>query len=70
MGKTEQDSYIRVSPEVKKGRVLIRADAKPKARGRYMVKGIWVCPPLNCMLWERAEGLYTPMVAGRGNEYI
>jgi hypothetical protein len=64
-GNTGQESYIRIRPEERDGRILLRADAKPKVGGKYVMKGIWGCPPLNCMLWEGVVGLYTPQVVGR-----
>ncbi len=66
LGNTEQGSYIRIRPEVREGTILIRADAKPKVGGGYVMKGTWRCPPLNHMLWEGVEGLYTPQVVGKG----
>jgi len=66
MGNTAQNSYVRVRPEVREGSILLRADAKPKVGGRYMMKGLWVCPPLNLKIREGMERLYTPLVVGRG----
>ena len=66
MGNNAQNSYVRIMPEVREGSILIRADVKPKEGGRYMLKGLWVCPPLNLKLWEGMERLYTPLVVGRG----
>ena len=66
MGHTEQNSYVRIRPQVREGRLLLRADAKPKVGGRYVTKGNWLCPPLNTMLWEGIEGLFTPQIVGRG----
>jgi len=57
MGNVEQDSYIRIRPEDREGNIRIRADVKSKAGGRYMMKGIWMCPPLGHTLWEGVVGL-------------
>jgi len=65
LGNNEQDSYIRIRPEVRKDTLLLRADAKPKEGGGFVLMGIWLCPPLDHMLWEEVEGLYTPQVAGK-----
>jgi len=66
MGATEQNSYVRIRPEVREGSILLRADVKPKTGGRFVMKGIWVCPPLHRMLWGVVEGLYTPQAVGKG----
>lgn len=65
MGVDEKDNYIRIRPEEKDGQIQIRADAKPKNGGRFVLKGIWRCPPANKYLWDGLAGLYTPRVVGR-----
>jgi len=62
----EQERFYKVRPEVWNGRVRIRVDTKLKAGGRYVMKGIWRCPPLNRELWEKVGGLHTPQVVGKG----
>jgi len=63
-GVTEQESWIRIRPEEEEGRVRIRVDSKSKAGGRFRLEGVWACPPLGQVLWERVEGLYTPLYVG------
>jgi len=43
----KQENFYKVRPEVWEGRVRIRVDAKRKEGGRYVMKGIWRCPPMN-----------------------
>jgi len=62
----KQERIYKVRPEVWEGRVRIRVDAKLKEGGRYVMKGIWRCPPLNRELWEKVGGLHTPQVVGKG----
>jgi len=66
IGNTNPESYFRIRPEEREGSIRIKVDAKPKVGGRYTMKGIWVCPPLNHVLWSNVEGLYTPQVVGKG----
>jgi len=64
--KTTQDRFIRIRPEIVQDTVRIRADTKDKTRSSFVMKGIWMCPPLNRVLWEGVENLYSPQVVGRG----
>jgi hypothetical protein len=65
MGVDEKDNFIRIRPEERDGQVQIRADSKPKNGGRFVLKGIWRCPPANKYLWDGLSGLYTPRIVGR-----
>jgi hypothetical protein len=65
MGVDEKDNFIRIRPEERDGQVQIRADSKPKNGGRFVLKGIWRCPPANKYLWDGLTGLYTPRLVGR-----
>jgi hypothetical protein len=69
-GNTEEDCWIRVRPEEVEGKIRVRVDTKPKAGGRFRLKGVWVCPPLKRRLWEEVEGLYDPVWidGGEGQE--
>jgi len=67
-GVTEQRSWIRIRPEEDEGRVRIRVDTKPKKGGSFRFEGVWACPPLNPYLWEKMEGLYTPLYVGGGRK--
>jgi hypothetical protein len=66
MEVARQESHYRFRPDVREGRVRIRLEVKPKAGGRFTMKGIWKCPPLDQGLWKGVGGLYTPQVTGRG----
>ena len=63
--KTTKDRFIRIRPEFVQGTVRIRVDTKDKTGSSFMMKGIWMCPPLNRELWEGVEGLYSPQVVVR-----
>ncbi len=63
-GVTEHGSWIRVRPEEVEGRVRVRVDSKAKTGGRFKLEGVWVCPPLNRVLWEVMKGMYTPLYMG------
>ena len=67
-GVTEQGSWIRVRPEEVEGRVRIRVDTKAKTGGRFRMEGVWVCPPLNRVLWEMLDSPYKPLYGGEGSE--
>jgi len=67
-GVTEQESWVRIRPEEEEGRVRIRVDTKPKEGGRFRLKGVWACPPLNKELWDLMPGLYTPLYVGEGKD--
>ena len=66
-GVSEQGSWIRVRPEEVEGRVRVRVDSKAKTGGRFKLEGVWVCPPLNRVLWEVMKGMYTPLYGGAGD---
>ena len=64
-GVDDRDNYIRIRPEERDGVVQIKVDCKPKNGGRFTLKGVWRCPPLNNQLWDGLKGLYTPKIVGR-----
>ena len=65
MEETRQERHYRFKPDVREGRVRIRMDVKPKSGGKFMLGGIWKCPPMDQGLWGGIVGLYTPQVVGR-----
>jgi hypothetical protein len=59
-GLRHDSHYIRVRPETREGRLLVKAEAKPKdGNGRFVLKGLWNLPPLHRDLWEGIQDLYT-----------
>jgi len=64
MGVSDQDSYIRIRPEERDGTIQIKAESKPKNGGRFVLKGVWKCPPANKHLWDGLHTLYTPKIVG------
>jgi hypothetical protein len=68
MGYRENSHFVRVRPEERGGAVQIRADVKEKNGGRFQLKAVWQCPPLNKDFWEYLNGVYEPtFVSGRKN---
>ena len=67
--EARQERHYRFKPDVRDGRVRIRMEVKPKTGGKFTVKGIWKCPPMDQELWGGMSGLYTPqvVVGGRGS---
>ncbi len=65
-GCSEQDYYVKVRPEDRGGEIRIRADVKEKNGGRWQMKAIWSCPPINRDFWALNEDLYAPVVVGGG----
>jgi len=59
-------SFVRIRPEEREGCIMLRADTRTKLGERFVTKGVWRCPPLNRMLWESVEGLFTPYIRGGG----
>jgi hypothetical protein len=45
--KTTKDRYISIRPEIVQGKVRIRADSKTKSGSGFVMKGTWMCPPLD-----------------------
>jgi hypothetical protein len=64
-GFSEKDYYYKVRPENRDGTVQIKVEVKPKEGGRFSLKGIWSCPPLQRYLWEVLPGLYRSKLVGR-----
>lgn len=56
-GYAERDYYVRVRPERREGGLMLKAEVKPKAGGRFTLKGLWSCPPLHRMLWDSVPDL-------------
>jgi hypothetical protein len=68
MGYRESSHFVRVRPEERGGAVQIRADVKEKNGGRFQLKAVWQCPPLNRDFWEYLNGVYEPtFVSGKKN---
>jgi hypothetical protein len=65
-GCGEQDFYVKVRPEERGGEIRIRADVKQKNGGRWQMKAVWNCPPLNRDFWDLCDDPYSPAVVGGG----
>ena len=65
MEEARQERHYRFRPDVREGRVVIRMEVKPKSGGKFTLRGIWKCPPLDQELWGGMGDLYTPQVLGR-----
>jgi hypothetical protein len=64
-GYSERDYYVKVRPERREGRIMLRAEAKAKSGGRYMLKGLFLCPPLHRVLWDNVPDLMRSQLSER-----
>ena len=55
----ESTHYFKVRPEKRDGKVQIKAEVKAKAGGKFVLKGVWSCPPLHRYLWDGVADLFT-----------
>jgi len=54
-----EDHYIRVKPDQREGKVMVKAEVRPRGEGgRFTLKGVWACPPLQRDLWDDVQDLY------------
>ena len=66
-GFDHRDFYFRVRPEVKEGGLFVKAEVKPKTgTGRFSLRGLWSCPPLDRLLWDDVQELFRPKWTPRG----
>jgi len=66
-GFDHRDFYFRIRPEVKEGGIFVKAEVKPKTgTGRFSLRGLWSCPPLDRLLWDDVQELFTPKWTPRG----
>ena len=67
MGCDPERNYIRVRPELRDGRLQIKAEIRKKeVGGRFSLKGVWACPPLERGLWDDVPDLFQSKLATRG----
>ncbi len=57
-GVSDTTHFFKVRPEKRDGRMQVKVEVKPKAGGRFVLKGVWMCPPVHRHLWDSVEGLY------------
>ena len=57
-GYSEREYYVKVRPERREGRTWLKAEVKPKSGGRYVVKGLYACPPIHKFLWDSVPTLF------------
>ena len=66
MGFRAESHHIRVRPERRDGRVMIKAEVKSvQGQSRFILKGLWHCPPLNRLFWDDVPNIYTSVLANR-----
>ena len=65
-GYSERDYFVKIRPEIRAGETRIKAEIKEKNGGRWQMAAVWQCPPMNRELWHMLEGIYKPVVVGRG----
>jgi len=64
-GYPENGYYIKVRPEEREGRIQIKAEVKGKDANRFLLKGVWSCPPLLRVLWDSVPDLLKSQLVGR-----
>ncbi len=68
MGISDRDYFYKVRPEKREGKVQIKVEVKPKdGGGRFVLKGVWACPPIHRFLWDGVQDLYKSKLGGRGD---
>ena len=66
MGFRTESHHIRVRPEKRDGRVLIKAEVKAvQGQSRFILKGLWNCPPLNRAFWDDVPNIFASVLANR-----
>ena len=66
-GFDNRDFHFRVRPEVREGVMMVKAEVKPKeGMGRFSLRGLWSCPPLDRFLWDDVQDMFKPKWAPRG----
>jgi hypothetical protein len=65
-GYSDREYFYKVRPEVRDGVLQVKVEVKPKeGNGRFSLKGVWGCPPLQRQLWETVPGLFKSKLVGR-----
>ena len=68
MGISDREYFYKVRPEKREGKVQIKVEVKPKeGGGRFVLKGVWTCPPIHRFLWDGVQDLYKSKLGGRGD---
>ena len=66
MGFRSESHHIRVRPEKRDGRVMIKAEVKAvQGQSRFILKGLWNCPPLNRAFWDDVPNIFASVLANR-----
>jgi hypothetical protein len=62
-----QDShYVRVRPEKRDGKVMVKAEVKRKEGvDRFVIKGLWACPPFDRYLWDDVPDMFRSKLTSR-----
>jgi len=64
-GYPDSGYYIKVRPEEREGKLQIKAEVKGKDANRFILKGVWSCPPLLRALWDSVPDLFKSQLVGR-----
>jgi len=65
-GFDERDYYFKIRPETRDGKVQIKVEVKQKeGNGRFSLKGVWGCPPLQRQLWDLMPDILQSRLVGR-----
>ena len=66
MGKQgfKNDShFVKIRPERRGGRIMVKAEVRPKtSTGRFVMKGLWHCPPLVRVFWDDVPHLFVSVL--------
>ena len=65
-GFRPESHFIKIRPEKREGKVLIKAEVKQKSStGRFILKGLWKCPPIDRYLWDDIPNILAPITSYR-----
>ncbi len=65
-GLRNEDHFFKVRPEVREGKTRIKVEVKLRTGvSRFLLKGVWDCPPLDRDLWDSVPELYTNRLGRR-----
>jgi len=65
-GVSDRDYFFKVRPEKRDGSIQVKVEVKRKEGGRFILKGVWGCPPIHRFLWDGVQDLYKSKLQTRG----
>lgn len=65
-GVRHDSHFVKVRPEHRNGKLLIKAEVKPKVgNGRFVLKGLWPCPPKDRAFWDDVPNMFSSVLENR-----